>query len=162
MAPRPILIVADRDAGKSRTIAALLNEYPYRTMRRCGVLALANADKTQYTLSDLSTGERRLALTSEQRPAWRTLGRFFWDAEAFAWANARIIDSLGECELAVFDEIGRLELAGDGLAPAFARALRLPHVRVIAAVRTPFLDAVRRTFGIEDAEIREVGERWDE
>ncbi len=159
---RPILIVAPRDAGKSSTLAALLDVPPYREMRRCGILSLANTDKTQYTLMDLVSGQRRLAMTTEENPTWRTLGRFFWDEEAFAWANERIIASLGECELAVFDEIGRLELDGSGLAPAFERSLCAEHLRVIAVVRTPFVDAVRRTFGIEEAEILMVGERRDE
>ena len=100
--------------GKSSSIAALLSGPPYRTMRKCGILALANAEKTAYTLKDLVSGEERLAMTTEEKSAWRRLGRFFWDREAFAWANERIIASLGACQIAVFDEIGRLELAGDG------------------------------------------------
>lgn len=162
MAPKPILIVAGRNEGKSSSIAALLSGPPYRTMRKCGILALANADKTAYTLKDLVSGEERLAMTTEEKSAWRRLGRFFWDSEAFAWANERTIASLGACELAVFDEIGRLELAGDGLAPAFARALGAQGVQVIAAVRTPFVSEVLRTFTIEEAEIRMVGESGDE
>lgn len=161
MAPKPILIVAGRNEGKSSSIAALLSGPPYRTMRKCGILALANADKTAYTLKDLVSGEERLAMTTEEKSAWRRLGRFFWDREAFAWANERITASLEVCELAVFDEIGRLEITGDGLAPAFARALH-SQAQVIAAVRTPFVCEVLRTFTIEEAEIRMIGESGDE
>ena len=162
MVPRPILIVAGRNEGKSSTLAALLDDHPYRMMRKCGILALANTDKTEYTLKDLASGDQRLAMTTEEKSAWRRLGRFFWDREAFAWANERIIASLGACQIAVFDEIGRLELDGDGLAPAFTQALRAPRIQVIAAVRTPFVCEVRRTFGIEGAEIRMVKESGDE
>jgi cell division GTPase FtsZ len=48
------------------------------------------------------------------------------------------------------------------LAPAFARALGAQGVQVIAAVRTPFVSEVLRTFTIEEAEIRMIGESGDE
>jgi nucleoside-triphosphatase THEP1 len=112
MASRPLFIVGERDGGKSTTLIRLLSELPWRAMRTCGVLALANVGKTQYTLKDLGSKETRLALSCEPHDGWKRLGKFSYDEDAFNWANKRIIRSLPQAELAVFDEIGRLEMEG--------------------------------------------------
>jgi len=162
MAPRPTFVVAERNVGKTTALKALLQRPPYDTMKVCGVLALANDDKTQYTLIDLASKERRLALTTEVKAQWPAVGRFFYDEQAFAWANGLIISSLATAELAVFDEIGRLEVAGGGLAMAFFQALHTAHVQVVAAVRTCLVDEVKEAFAVGEAEILRVGERGDE
>ena len=153
MASRPLFIVGERDGGKSTTLIRLLSELPWRAMRTCGVLALANVGKTQYTLKDLGSKETRLALSCEPHDGWKRLGKFSYDEDAFNWANKRIIRSLPQAELAGFDEIGRLEMEGGGLAPSFAEALGRDGVLVAAVVRTPFVEAVKECFGIEAIDV---------
>lgn len=158
MAPRPTFIVGGRDGGKSTTLARLLSLPPWNALRTAGVLALATVEKTQYNLKDLETGEVRLALGVEGGPTWRPLGRFFYDQEVFDWANRRICASLARAELVVFDEIGRLELEGGGLAPSFGKALDRDGVHVVAVVRRVFVEAVKAHFGIEEAALVDVEE----
>lgn len=160
MAPRLLFVVGERNEGKSTTLRRLIALPPYCQMRRCGILTLAQGEKNQYTLQDLTTRETRLAVSTVASPGWLALGRFFYDPTAFAWANGRILGALAQAELAIFDEIGRLELNGKGLGPSFSAALQTDGLSVVAAVRAPFVDAVKDRYGIAEIAVvhtREFG-----
>lgn len=157
MVPRPILITAPKDGGKSTYLINMLASPQWRSLRICGVLALANQQKTEYTLKDLKSGEEWLVLSERIQPNWPRFGRFYINEEAFAWANASIIATLRQAQVAVFDEIGRLELAGRALLPAFEASLKTEGVQTIAVVRTEFVEAVNDAFCSGRAEIRGVG-----
>ncbi len=144
-----VLVIGERNAGKTTTLLRLLQHPEYAKRKVCGIIALANPEKTWYRLKSLTTNQSRLAFSCETRfPHERRLGRFFVDEDAFAWANAHIIGELPRCELVVFDEIGRLELQGGGLAPALRQALDRKTAHILATVRTPFVDEVLKTFAI--------------
>ncbi|MGE4453936.1 MAG: nucleoside-triphosphatase [Sphaerochaeta sp.] len=142
------LVVADRDHGKTTFLLNLLKQPSFQEKRICGVLALANPEKTMYRLRDLSSLEERLALCESLIGRGNRIGRFFLDEQVFSWANQAIRSSLGAADVAIFDEIGRLEFEGGGLAPSFKEALDLEGLQVYAAVRRPFIDDLLREFSI--------------
>lgn len=83
------------------------------------------------------------------------VGRFRFRAAAFDWANARLRKAAEDARetTLVVDEVGPLELAGGGLRPGVLVALARTQGRVILVVRAPLVEAVRRGFGIDQAEI---------
>jgi nucleoside-triphosphatase THEP1 len=128
-------------------------------MHICGVLALANPEKTVYRLKDLFSQEERLALSEMPLAQGKRIGRFYLDEQAFDWINDRIIQSLSGSQVAIFDEIGKLEISGEGLAVSFRKALETPNLQIFAAVRIPFIEEVLNSFSIprERVEITYVG-----
>ncbi|MGE4584090.1 MAG: nucleoside-triphosphatase [Sphaerochaeta sp.] len=153
-----LLVVGDRDQGKTTTLKSLLASDRFRMQRTCGVLALANSEKTWYRLLDLSSGQQRLAMSMQPfGGATTTFGRFHLDESAFLWMNDRIISHLDVCTLAVFDEIGKLEWEGRGLAPAFAKALEKNQLTILAAVRTQFVDAIIDRFSLDVSKLERIG-----
>ena len=144
-----ILVVGDRDSGKTTALEELRSSYRANNCEIGGFLALANPEKTWYRLNSLATGESRLAFSEESGLGSLRLGRFFVDASVFAWANAQVHSDLEHCKVVFFDEIGKLELQGKGFAPSFRSALEAEAVSVVAAVRTSFLDEVIHTFSLD-------------
>jgi nucleoside-triphosphatase THEP1 len=128
-------------------------------MHICGVLALANPEKTVYRLKDLFSQEERLALSEMPLAQGKRIGRFYLDEQAFDWINDRIIQSLSGSQVAIFDEIGKLEISREGLAVSFRKALETPNLQIFAAVRIPFIEEVLNSFSIprERVEITYVG-----
>ena len=161
MSAKLTLVVADQNGGKSTTLKAMLEKPPYSLLPLCGFLSLANPEKTVYRLMSVRTREVRTALALELPNAEVRLGRFLVDQQVFAWANEQIISDLATAKVAVFDEIGRLELGGGGFSPSFKKALQDSKVAVVAAVRLPFVDEVLETFavGIRDVELLYVGKQ---
>ncbi|MGH0053716.1 MAG: nucleoside-triphosphatase [Sphaerochaetaceae bacterium] len=159
MQARLTLFVGERNAGKTTALQGLLRQSRSQKKRLCGMLALANPEKTVYRLKDISSNEERLALSAEPMGEGRRIGRFYLDDNAFHWANRRILQDLKNAEVVLFDEIGRLELSGAGLAPSFREALEIPGLLVFAAVRLPFVQDVLAEFSIprENVKIQYVG-----
>lgn len=144
-----ILVVGDRDSGKTTTLEALRSSYRAKNHEIGGFLALANPEKTWYRLKDLSSTESRLALSSQINLGTERIGRFSISSDVFAWANALIEQSMATTELIVFDEIGKLELQGGGLAPSFRKALDETSCNILASVRDEHVEAVLKCFAID-------------
>ncbi len=84
-------------------------------------------------LKDLSTGNwcelARVADDSEPPEGWFPQGRWHFHREAFVWANT-LLARPAPVDLIIIDEIGPLEMEGEGFAPAAwsARAPRMLYV----------------------------------
>jgi len=143
------LITAERNGGKTTTLMAYLEKRFLEPSELCGVLSLANPEKTCYRLKDLTSKEERVVMDINPLPDARTYKRFFVDDSVFAWMNYQIMQNLSQAKLVVFDEIGRFELDGDGLDASFRRALQIPSVEVVATVRKPFLESVIKEYALD-------------
>jgi nucleoside-triphosphatase THEP1 len=152
------IICGGRDAGKTRRVIAL-----YR-LTRCGDgLCMpksfsANGAFLGYDLMRLSSGEARpLARRAGAAPpgwdAGARIGDFAFSAAGLALA-AEIVDGLIACGASpvYLDEIGPLELRGEGFAPLLRRLLAAGRDLVIT-VRTGLLAEVTRAFSLEGAEV---------
>nr|WP_319474706.1 nucleoside-triphosphatase [uncultured Sphaerochaeta sp.] len=159
MQARLTIHAAGRDQGKTTSLVQLVRQCRFQKMPICGVLALANPEKTVYRLKDLFSQEERLALAEQPIARGKRIGRFYLDEQAFDWINAQILQSLPISEVAIFDEIGKLEISGEGLATSFRKALETPSLQIYAAVRIPFIEEVLNSFSIpkERVEITYVG-----
>jgi nucleoside-triphosphatase THEP1 len=151
------LIIGERNGGKSTTLTQMLTTKPWCTYRGCGIIAVANPQKSEYYLHDLVSGERRVGVSSTDGGDWEPFGRFYLNAEAFCWANGVIGRALANgSDLAVFDEIGRLEMKGGGLHPSFTLALTSAGVRVLATIRDIFLTQVTRHYRLDSHRVHHI------
>ena len=146
-------MVAARDGGKTAYLKHLIDEVRNAGLRVSGVLALANPEKTWYRLKDLSSTDSRLALSSYLKLGTGHIGRFSFSADVFIWANTLIEQSMATTDLVVFDEIGKLELQGGGLAPSFRKALDAKACNILASVRDENVGAVIECFAIDASQL---------
>jgi len=106
-----------------------------------------------YVVRDLATGREhpfaRLA------PPGIPIGRFFIAEPGIEFARAAIEHGARSSQVVFIDEVGRLELAGGGLASAVRTALLGPAVPILL-VRTDFLTEVMRTFSLSRTIVHEV------
>lgn len=151
--PKLILITGERDAGKTTRLWQEIARYRSMPDARLGGVATLpvspDAIKCEYSLQDLESGEVRLLMSERELPYSEKFGRFFVDTSVFSWANSAILAQFARITHVVFDEIGRIELSGGGLAPSFSVALEQEQLVVIAVVRTSFLSDVARTFALD-------------
>lgn len=77
--------------------------------------------------------------------------RYRFSAAAFRWAEARLQEDLRwQPEWIVIDEIGKLELRGDGFAAFLKGMLAAQDVpRLLLVIRSELLPEVREQFGIK-------------
>ena len=137
--PRVILLVGPVFSGKSRFVEALAGSLGASGAVIAGFVQRgafdADGRKIGYDLVGLSSGVRLpLARHSEPGDGW-----LFEDA-AFRAAVGELREG---ADLTVIDEVGHLELAGEGHAPAVDRALASSPVTLIVVRETLADDAAR-------------------
>ena len=149
---RPILIVGAISAGKTSTGLRLLSMLRRSGIRVGGFLAprILEGDETiGYSLIDLSTNATHPFAGLESSDV--RIGRFFISSSDLATADHIVASAVREASVVMIDEVGRLELNGQGHAPAVRRLLASrPEVIPILLVRDELVDAVVRAFDIEN------------
>ena len=143
-----LILSGEIGAGKTRTASYLATALKKRGLAVGGVLSpriVRDGETVGYTVRDLATDEERpfAALT----PPGVRVGKFFIAEEGLTFACGVIERAAAHAQVAFVDEVGRLELAGDGLASA-VRILLDSTACPILLVRSVLVDAVVHTFAI--------------
>lgn len=96
------------------------------------------------------------------------VGKFRFSASAFALARQAIAECLEHpFEWAVIDEVGKLELQGEGLEPAVGQAVahfKRPGAAggLLLVVREALLEEVIKHYGLEECRVIRLGEALPE
>jgi nucleoside-triphosphatase len=96
-------------------------------------------------------GGERGVLAHVDLPGPPRVGRYGVDLATFERLAIPALEQAGEHEVAIIDELGKMELASDGFRDAFAALLDRP-VPVVATVQSsshPFTDALKRRRDVE-------------
>lgn len=139
-----LIIHGEIGGGKTRVAGQWAREQAQAGRRVGGVLALKSPQGRRF--HDLWTGdEMAKEPVADGEPAVE-VGRFRFRKAAFDWAQARIRDAVTDgAEAVVIDEVGPLEMRGEGFAPLIDE---LPgHVLRVLLVRTGLEDAAAARFG---------------
>lgn len=92
------------------------------------------------------------------------IGKFYFDASAFALAREAVAECLEHpFDWAVIDEVGKLELKGEGLEPAVRQAVahfKSPGAagRLLLVVREALLTEVIAHYGLKECRVIQLGE----
>ncbi len=92
------------------------------------------------------------------------VGRFFFDASAFALARQTLLeDSERGSSWVIIDEIGKLELQGEGLEPAAGKVIRKFQAgeapgKLLLVVRSELVEKVAAYYGLEQYAVIRLGE----
>jgi nucleoside-triphosphatase THEP1 len=151
-----IIVTGPTNSGKTTLMSAYCSRLDFEEGLRLGgmicMVPLPGIEKTEWILTDLFTGEAKLLMTLRAIKGWEKRGRFFIDPSVFSWANHSIVQAFEHTDCLVFDEIGPIEIEGNGLYSSFSQALREYPGIIIAAVRNTLLEQVAFTFSLNLAE----------
>lgn len=148
------IVSAPKGRGKTTYLAGLIGEAVNGSNESFGgILALSSPEKHEYYAKNIETGETRLLMSDSIALQGPSIGRFSCSQETFDWALKCIMKSQRKC--IIIDEVGRLELQGEGYAKMLLALLGMQKELYIA-VRDRFVDDVIKEFVIKDFEIIEV------
>ena len=142
---RIIVLTGERSAGKSTVCREIIALAQARGYTCGGVLTSSRSNGTRDVL-DLHSGDVRQLTLESDAPQAVVQGRFRFDPETLAWANASFAQAT-PCHLLVVDELGPLEMErGEGWPKAldvlrgtdFAMAIVVrPELIVSARLKLP-------------------------
>lgn len=126
-------------SGKTTALAGRIAAEPEAY---CGLLAPVDAEGVRW-LCDVVSGERRRLTCRSDAPDAVAVGRFHFHGEVFGWGRAVLVghyEAYPERVL-VIDELGKLELRGEGLAPDCWQVLGAAG-RVVGVVRAGLVGVI--------------------
>ena len=111
---RLIILTGPVHTGKTTALQALIAQHPDRF---AGILAPV-MDQQRYLL-DIRTGEQRCLECSASREDTLPVGPYMFSQAVFRWARRRLSEQAKAYpdRWLIIDEVGKLELKGQGLAP---------------------------------------------
>lgn len=162
-----IVISGDKGGGKSsftHTLCSRIEEFGLSTGGVIQIPPLPGQEQKEWFLSDQSTGEVKLLLTTEEIQGWPRRGRFSINEATFEWARERLLAQAETCEYLIIDEIGPLELEGGGYHEALVELLNRGDAVpiVLPVVRRELVERVLERYPMEAIQILDVSNPWEE
>jgi nucleoside-triphosphatase THEP1 len=154
---RVTIVSGPRDSGKTRAALALAARFRADGLRVGGVIAEAECTggiKTAYSFLDLGAGSRAVYARREQKPpAPGALAyEFFSEGLAFG-CDALRRAAAAPVDVLFVDEIGPLEIRGEGLWEPVREMASGFGGRIVLTVRPSLVAELRSRLGIEDRDV---------
>ncbi len=122
---------------------------------------LMDGDSTVgYHVVDLRTGENAPFLQLANDSDTNRIGRYTYLPEGVEWGNRMLDRDAGKVPVMVIDEVGKLELGGNGWADAVTRLVKEHNCCLVLSVRDTLVEQVIQKWGLENCTILSPGE-WE-
>jgi nucleoside-triphosphatase THEP1 len=150
------------ESGKTTAVQRLVNTLRSRGYSVRGILQpgrFEDGSKTGFAIHDLDTGEETDLAGLVERGEGDHGTRFRFAADGFALAE-RALAKVQRGDILVVDELGPLELRGQGHSRAVQRALQVPGLAgVVLVVRSQLVPALLANLRVDDAAVVDVATR---
>jgi nucleoside-triphosphatase THEP1 len=163
----PVIIITGAvHEGKTTFLRNLIPELKSRGIRIAGIMAAAvfeDGKRKGYNLINIETSEITELCTIKPDEARASTGRYFFNNETVKYGLAILDpDRAAGNNLIVIDEIGPLELKGQGWAPAVELLTKRSSIPQIWVVRENLLTRVLGKWSTGDAFVFRISESKDE
>lgn len=148
----PIIIISGNiQEGKTTFVEKVINRLARKDVPAAGFLAKVIYDgdhRTGYQLKDLSSSQNELLCTINQHAGWEQYGKFYFNPNAQEMGKAILANIPEEAKVIVIDEIGPLELGGEGWALAIEKLVAQSSLPMIWVVREQLVEKIARKWTV--------------
>jgi nucleoside-triphosphatase THEP1 len=149
-----ILITGEVHQGKSSFMNELADKLKQKEFKIAGFLApalFANGERIGYSLLSLSDGTQITVASKLFQPGWQKTRRFWFNPQAFESGKNWVENALAnEIDLIIIDEIGPLEIAGEGWDSLLRKTTDNCNCLQIWVVRKQLLDQVIERYELKN------------
>lgn len=157
------IITGEQGSGKSEMIQALCDALKSKGLAVSGIIARGiweNGERSGFSIESVAHGDRMVLCENKSHPGWRQFRRFWFNPDAFDTGNIWLKQALnGNSDVIILDEIGPLELQGEGwaenLSGIFTQTL---HRMVIVTVRPSLTEKIISAFNLQPVRIIDASE----
>jgi nucleoside-triphosphatase THEP1 len=154
MPRRIVLLTGDSGVGKTTVCQRVVELAAQRGFRCAGLLSVPAVDDNQQRIGtdamDVATKKRRELTRADRVLRHIQVGRWSFNLDALDWGNA-LLRNVGECDLLVVDEIGRLELERkSGWMDAWGVLERHQFAMALVIVRPQLTEHISKLLGAKD------------
>lgn len=157
-APALVLLTGEKGEGKTALCAELARLARERGCLVAGILSPGwwnDGFRGGYEVQDLLSGKRRRLACRSREPGPVRQGAFLFDPAGIEFGRTALADGAARsADLVIVDEVGPLELRGEGWAPELDRLHQQPCRSMLWVVRPELIEEVRRRWpGLEGAPV---------
>ncbi len=154
------IITEDEHKGKTTFVKTLVSRLNNTGLNVHGFIAEAvikDNKLTGYNLKNLKNNEKLQIITTSKHDDWLKLGPYYFNPRGFDFGNEILnIGNIKNADLIVIDEIGPLELAGEGWCNQINNLLAGNSVPMIWVVRKSIIKEVIKKWNLLNYEIFNV------
>lgn len=158
-----VIISGGVESGKTTFLRKLSEELNNSGKSVCGFISPRILDGTRtvgYSIENIASGELLPFLQEtkmEVNEETKSIGKYSINSETECKAKQILNDALVEgADIIMVDEVGRLELRGDGWHKELKHLLQTNTGTLVLSVRDTFIDAVIEYFEMENVEVYQV------
>jgi len=160
--PRVVIITGEIQEGKTTFARNIISELKSRNIKIAGFFSIGideNGIRKGFNLSDIES-EKLIELCSDKKDENRLkLGRFYFNQEALALGNEILKPTnIADIQLIVIDEIGMLELKGQGWCSAIEDLTGNFTIPQLWVVRKSLVQKISRKWNIGDAYVFDIAD----
>lgn len=155
-----ILITGTQGSGKTTFLRELLGCLRKDKVSAAGILATGTfreGERESYSLLDIANDTSIPFISAGVVEGWKPFRRFHFNPDAWEFGEDAIQRMKGLKGVGIIDEIGPMELQGDGWARAFRSVLADPPSILILAIRHSMLKDITEAFGLEACDVWYAG-----
>lgn len=160
--PALLILSGEIQQGKSTMLKALISELKNKDISIGGFISevvIRNGERQAYRI--VSTDNKRSATLCGISPETGDLkyGRFYFNHESFELGNSLIYETLERGDdLLVIDEIGPLEIGGEGWDNAIRKVCQKSDISMLWVVRRSLAEKAARKWSVGDVRIIDIKE----
>jgi nucleoside-triphosphatase THEP1 len=151
--PRVFILTGAQGAGKTSFLGRLIPLIRQQGKTVAGIIApvvVNNGMRVGYNVEDIRSGDMLPLCRTAHRNAAMSIGPFGFDRDGLRFgAEALSLDAVAQRDVVILDEIGPLELAGGGWAPALLPLLESYDGTLLLVVRPDILQKVLQHWKIQ-------------
>jgi len=162
---RVVVVTGPSNGGKTTTVIALVEAMRVMDVPIFGFVQpgeIADGQKTGFRLRDVATGEEATLATQGERSEGDFGTRFQFSEEGFRLGREALSRTVSD-SVVIIDELGPIELRGQGHMPAVRQALAVPDLLgAVIVVRRSLVPSLLAELNASDAvviDVEDLGER---
>jgi nucleoside-triphosphatase THEP1 len=139
------IISGETRSGKTTFLKSVVSELKNKDQKVGGIVAHGidkNGERFGFEIENVETGQKSLLCSREFIPGSIPTGRFYFYKKGFEFGKKALIENLENLDWLVIDEVGYLELKGDGWFESIEKAMKQSGLNMIWIVRKRILEEV--------------------
>jgi nucleoside-triphosphatase THEP1 len=153
MAPRIFFITGGVGQGKTSAVRQIVTILQHHQIKTCGIYSprmVQDGETIGYDVVDICTGNREIFLRTNGDDTMARIGRFFINPQGLALGRkALAADAAHGARILVIDQVGQLELDGEGWSEPLLKWLNAGGTLVVLTARPEHAQAMTRLFNLQ-------------
>jgi nucleoside-triphosphatase THEP1 len=153
------IVTGEKEEGKTSSLIDIIEKLKSKGVRVGGFISpriMVDGKTIGYYIESVLDGRRQLLMTETEQNGFQKIGRFWLDPNVIKRVTSTIEEQALSPSVIFIDEVGRLEMEGQGWDEVL-RSLLLANVVVVIAVRKAFVNEIMKHYSIINAVLYSCG-----